>query len=262
MARPERLQRLDVALVARGLAPSRARAVECIEAGQVEVDGLQVDKPARQVRLDQSVRLVVADHGYVGRGALKLLGVLDPLGVDPAGCVAADLGASTGGFTEVLLERGAQRVYAVDVGHGQLAWRLQTDPRVVNLEGTNVRTLQALPEPVSLIVGDLSFISLRLVLPAVARLLAPDGRAVLLVKPQFEAGREAVGKGGRVDDAAVRDAAIARVKADAVEAGFVVLGEATSPLPGAKAGNVEHFLLLGHAARHGQEASASANASQ
>lgn len=260
MARPERLQRLDVALVSRGLAPSRARAVERIEAGEVEVDGLVVDKPARQVRLDQSVRLVVPDHGYVGRGALKLLGVLGPLGVDPAGCIAADLGASTGGFTEVLLERGATRVYAVDVGHGQLAWKLQTDPRVVNLEGTNVRTLERLPEPVSLIVGDLSFISLRLVLPSVARLLSPGGRALLLVKPQFEAGREAVGKGGRVADDGVRDAAIARVKADAVAEGFVVLGEATSPLPGAKAGNVEHFVLL--ALAEPQSASASASASQ
>lgn len=243
MSRPA-LVRLDALLVKRGLAPSRERARALIEAGEVLVDNLVATKPATRVRPDQAVRLATPDHGWVGRGALKLDGVLDPFGVDCTGRVGADLGASTGGFTEVLLRRGASRVYAIDVGKGQLAWKLRTDDRVVNLEGVNVRHLEGLPEPVSLIVGDLSFISLRLVLPAIDRLLAPGGEAVLLVKPQFEAGREGVGKGGVVKDPAVRAAAIAGVAEDAQAEGFEVVGGMDSPLPGAKSGNVEHFLHL------------------
>ncbi|MCB9682772.1 MAG: TlyA family RNA methyltransferase [Alphaproteobacteria bacterium] len=238
------LVRLDQLLVQRGLAASRQRARELIEAGGVTVDGMVATKGATQVRTDQAVALAKEDFPWVGRGALKLLGVLEPFGVDPTGRVCADLGASTGGFTQVLLERGAVRVYAVDVGKGQLDWKLRTDDRVVNLEGVNARHLEALPEPVSLLVGDLSFISLSLLLPAVHRLLAPGGEAVLLVKPQFEAGREAIGSGGVVRDPDARAAAIARVRDDAVAAGFVVAGALDSPVPGAKSGNVEHFLHL------------------
>lgn len=236
--------RLDRLLVERGLAASRQRARELIEGGEVRVDGLPVTRVAAQVRPDQAIELATADHAWVGRGALKLLGVLDPFGVDPGGCVAADLGASTGGFTEVLLHRGARRVYAVDVGHNQLAWKLRTDPRVVVMEGVNARHLDALPEPVDLVVGDLSFISLALVLPTVHRLLRPGGRAVLLVKPQFEAGREAVASGGVVRDERARAAAIARVRDDAAQAGFLVEGGLDSPVAGARSGNVEHFLSL------------------
>jgi 23S rRNA (cytidine1920-2'-O)/16S rRNA (cytidine1409-2'-O)-methyltransferase len=239
-----RLLRLDALLVERGLAASRARAKELIEAGEVEIDGIVASKVATQVRPEQKVRLVAEDHPWVGRGALKLLGVLDPFGVDVSGRVCADLGASTGGFTEVLLARGASRVYAVDVGRGQLAWKLRVDPRVVNLEGVNARHLDALPEPVERIVGDLSFISLALILPTVRRLLAPGGEAVILVKPQFEAGRGGVGKGGLVRDEGVRTAAIERVRQDAAAGGFDVLGGMDSPVAGAKAGNVEHFLHL------------------
>lgn len=242
MGRP-RLVRLDALLVERGLAGSRERAKALIQEGGVLVDGLPASKSAAQVRPDQAVELAREDHPWVGRGALKLLGVLDPLGVQVEGRVCADLGASTGGFTEVLLHRGAAKVFAIDVGKGQLAWKLRTDPRVVNMEGVNARSLDDLPEPVSLMVGDLSFISLAKVLPAVARLLAPGGEAVLLVKPQFEAGRDAVRKGGWVDDAD-RERAIHQVRADAAAAGFVVLGGIDSPLAGAKAGNVEHFLHL------------------
>lgn len=236
--------RLDALLVERGLAASRERAKELIEQGAVLVDGIPASKSGARVRPDRDVRLVAEDHPWVSRGALKLLGVLEPLGVAPAGLVCADLGASTGGFTEVLLAQGASRVYAIDVGHAQLAWRLRTDPRVVVMEGVNARHLEALPEPVDLVVGDLSFISLALILPAVRRILRPGGRAVVLVKPQFEAGREAVGKGGLVRSEADRRAAIDAVRASAVAAGFAVLGSADSPLPGAKAGNIEHFLLL------------------
>jgi 23S rRNA (cytidine1920-2'-O)/16S rRNA (cytidine1409-2'-O)-methyltransferase len=238
--------RLDALLVDLGLAASRERAKGLILEGLVVVDGLPATKPAAQVRPDQHVELAQQDHPWVGRGALKLLGVLDPLGIDVTGRTCADLGASTGGFTEVLLERGAARVFAIDVGRGQLAWKLRTDPRVVNMEGVNARHLDGLPEPVSLLVGDLSFISLAKILPAVAKLLAPGGEAVVLVKPQFEAGREAVRKGGRVDPED-RARAILQVRRDAQEAGFVVLGGIDSPLPGARAGNVEHFLHLSRA---------------
>lgn len=243
MGRPSPV-RLDALLVKRGLAASRQRARELIERGDVVVDGLVAEKVGMRVRPDQAVALRKDDFPWVGRGALKLLGVLEPFGVDPSGRVCADLGASTGGFTQVLLEKGATRVYAIDVGKGQLAWSLREDPRVENLEGVNVRHLEGLPEPVSLIVGDLSFISLALILPAVRRLMAPGGEAVLLVKPQFEAGREGVASGGIVKDPEVRTAAIDRVAHDARAAGFEVLGGLDSPVAGAKAGNVEHFLHL------------------
>ncbi|HMV70060.1 MAG TPA: TlyA family RNA methyltransferase [Myxococcota bacterium] len=231
-------------LVERGLAASRQRARELIEAGGVEVDGLPANRPAAQVRPEQSVSLTTDDHRWVGRGALKLLGALETLDVAVSGATCADLGASTGGFTEVLLERGAARVYAIDVGHGQLAWRLRQHERVVNMEGVNARHLDGLPEPIDLLVGDLSFISLALILPTIRRLLRPGGDAVVLVKPQFEAGRRAVGKGGVVRSEADRAAAIDRVRADAEASGFAVLAGVDSALPGAKAGNVEHFLHL------------------
>ena len=181
---------------------------------------------------------------YVSRGGLKLAAALDQFGVDPAGLVAADLGASTGGFTDCLLQRGAARVYAVDVGYGQLAWSLRQDARVIVMERTNVRHLEGLPEPIALIVGDLSFISLHLILPAITRLFGGPGRAVLLVKPQFEVGRDAIGKGGLVKDVGGRVRAIEGVMAAATAAGFTVEGDMESPVPGAKAGNVEWLLAL------------------
>lgn len=239
-----RKARLDLLLVQRGLATSRQRARELIEAGSVCVDGVPALRPATQVDTARQLTLRSLEHEWVGRGARKLLGVLDPLGVDPAGRVCADLGASTGGFTEVLLHRGALRVYAIDVGRGQLHQRLRTDARVVVMEGCNARHLDGLPEPIGLVVGDLSFISLALILPTVSRLLGPGGEAVLLVKPQFEAGRGGVGRGGRVRSPEVRAAAIARVREDAVAAGFAVCGGIDAPLAGARAGNVEHFLHL------------------
>lgn len=236
--------RLDTLLVQQALATDKAEAQALIAAGRVRVDGLVADRPQRQVQSGQSVRVTDGAHEWVGRGAYKLLGALRDLPVQVEGRVCADLGASTGGFTEVLLHHGARRVYAVDVGENQLAWRLRTDPRVVVMDGVNARHLEALPEPVSLIVGDLSFISLGLILPAVRRLLAPEGDALVLVKPQFEAGRAAIAEGGRVRSEADRQRAIAGVHQDALACGFVVQGGADCVLPGARARNLEYFLHL------------------
>lgn len=222
-----------------------------IAAGVVRVDGVPATKPSAQVRPDRDVRVDDGGPTWVGRGAHKLLGALEGLPIDPGGKVCADFGASTGGFTEVLLARGAAKVYAVDVGHNQLAWKLRVDPRVVVMEGTNARHLEALPEPIALLVGDLSFISLRLILPAVSRVLAPDGEALVLVKPQFEAGPQAIAKGGRVRDDGARADAIARVRADAEAGGFRVRAGVDCVLPGARAGNVEHFLWLDRALHAG-----------
>ena len=213
------------------------------------LNGIIATKPATRVRLGDPLRVVGDEHRWVGRGALKLLGALDTLGVDPSGLTAADLGASTGGFTEVLLHRGAARVYAIDVGAAQLAWSLQTDPRVVVMDRTNARHLTGLAEPIQLVVGDLSFISLKLILPTVARILEPGGEAVLLVKPQFEVGRQAVGSGGKVRDAGARSRAIAEIEGSARELGFVVDGGCDCEVPGARAGNIEYFLHLSHATR-------------
>lgn len=236
--------RLDKLLVDRGLAPSRHRATERIEAGDVLVDGIPVTRPASQVDLDRDVRLRDPDPGWVGRGALKLVGVLGPFGVDPTDRVCADLGASTGGFTEVLLRAGARRVYACDVGRGLLHERVRNDPRVVVREDENVRHLEALPEPIDLVVADLSFISITKVLPAIRRILAPGGQAVVLVKPQFEVGRDRVGHGGLVRKDEDRQDAIRVVGESAVSLGFTIAGSMDSPVAGARSGNVEHFLHL------------------
>ena len=242
--------RLDRLLVDRGLAASRLRARELIESGAVLVDGFPAAKPSRQVDTSRQLTLARSDHPWVSRGALKLLSVIDAFGVDPSGRVCADFGASTGGFTEVLLERGALRVHAVDVGKGLLHWRLRTDDRVVLHEGVNARYLEGLPDPVDLLVGDLSFISLRLILPAVGRVLRPGGEAVVLVKPQFEAGRDAIGAGGRLRSDSDRLAAIERVRRDAILEGFQIVDGSDSGVAGAKSGNVEHFLHLRWSAGH------------
>jgi 23S rRNA (cytidine1920-2'-O)/16S rRNA (cytidine1409-2'-O)-methyltransferase len=226
------------------LAASRLRARELIEEGVVLVDGIPAAKAATQVSVNQTITLARDDYAWVGRGALKLLGVLDPFGVDPAGCTCADLGSSTGGFTEVLLKHGAARIYAIDVGKGLLHYRLRDHERITLMEGVNARHLSSLPEPIDLLVGDLSFISMGLILPTVHRLLRPEGQAVILVKPQFEVGRSAVGRGGRVRSEDDREAAIQDVRRTAASLGFRILGSIDSPIPGAKAGNVEHFLHL------------------
>ena len=191
--------RLDELLVDRGLAETRAQAQRLIQAGQVFIGDEVADKPGRSVPQDAPVRVQEALR-YVSRGGLKLEAALDAFGIDPAGWVCADIGASTGGFTDCLLQRGAARVYAVDVGYGQLAWSLRIDPRVVSIERTNIRYLDPLPERASLATVDVSFIGLALVLPRIAGLLMPAGQIIALIKPQFEVGKGQVGKGGVVRD--------------------------------------------------------------
>jgi 23S rRNA (cytidine1920-2'-O)/16S rRNA (cytidine1409-2'-O)-methyltransferase len=238
-------QRLDSLVVERGLAASRERARALIPAGQVRVEGHIVSKAGTSVPADARLDLVAPDHPYVGRGGVKLAHALDAFGIAVHGRRALDVGASTGGFTDVLLRRGASSVVALDVGRGQLDWRLRTDPRVVVLEDVNARTLTGamLPHPMDLVTIDVAFISLRHILPALPPLLAPGADVVALVKPQFEAGRHEVGKGGLVTDPAVHEAVVARVTEYAAAAGFARLASVPSPITGA-AGNREFFLHL------------------
>jgi len=242
---PTKRVRLDQLLVERDLAPSRARAQSLILAGLVRVEGAVVDKAGKAVAPDAAVEIVAADHPWVSRGGVKLAAALDAFGVSPAGKRCLDVGASTGGFTHVLLERGAAQVVALDVGRGQLDWRLRQDPRVVVKEGVNARyvTREELPGPFGLITVDISFISLRLVLPALMALLAERSDIVVLVKPQFEAGRTQVAKGGVVRDPAVREGAIEGVLAAAGELGLECVARIPSPIPG-PAGNVEELAHL------------------
>jgi 23S rRNA (cytidine1920-2'-O)/16S rRNA (cytidine1409-2'-O)-methyltransferase len=240
-----RRRRLDRVLVERGLADSRTQAQALIKAGKVLVAGIVRDRPAAQVDPGLDVKVTAPVEPFVSRGGRKLDHALQAFGVDPSGRTCADLGASTGGFTDCLLQRGAARVYAIDVGYGQLAWTLRSDARVVVMERTNARHLEALPEAPSLLVGDLSFISLRLILPAVLRIAAPGAEAVLLIKPQFEAGRDGLASGGRVKSPEVRAAAIARVLDDARALGCTVHGTVESSVPGAKSGNIEELVHLG-----------------
>jgi 23S rRNA (cytidine1920-2'-O)/16S rRNA (cytidine1409-2'-O)-methyltransferase len=241
--------RLDVALVDLGLAPSRERARALILAGHVTIDGQVVSKAGAPVKPDARVELATPDHPYVGRGGVKLASALDAFAIDPRGRRALDVGASTGGFTDVLLQRGASSVIAIDVGRGQLDWRLRTDPRVVVHEGVNARMLTAddVPHTVSLVTIDVAFISLRHILPALPPFLDPGADIVALVKPQFEAGRDEVGKHGIVSDPAVHDAVIARVTEAAAACGLERVAMAPSTITGAT-GNQEFFLHL-HATR-------------
>jgi 23S rRNA (cytidine1920-2'-O)/16S rRNA (cytidine1409-2'-O)-methyltransferase len=232
--------RLDQLLVQRALAPSRERAQALILAGAVRVDGEVADRAAAPVRDD--ARLSVAARApFVSRGGEKLRAALDELVLDVSGRVVLDVGASTGGFTDCVLQRGAVRVYAIDVGRGQLDWRLRTDPRVVSREGLNAREGFDLPEPVDLLVADLSFISLRVALPPSFRHLRPGADVVALVKPQFEAGRAAVGRGGIVRDPAARAAAVVAVAEAFTAAGVGAVAIVPSRLPG-REGNREVFL--------------------
>jgi 23S rRNA (cytidine1920-2'-O)/16S rRNA (cytidine1409-2'-O)-methyltransferase len=237
--------RLDVLVVERGLAPSRERARALILARQVTVDGVVTSKAGTSVAQDAEVALTAPDHPFVGRGGIKLAHALDVFGIDAAGRRALDIGASTGGFTDVLLQRGAASVIAIDVGHGQLDWKLRNDARVIVREGVNARTLTRVdvPHNVTLAAIDVSFISLRLILPALHPFLDPPGDVVALVKPQFEAGREEVGRGGVVTDPAVHEAVVVQVAEAAGAVGLERIGMAPSPITGA-AGNREFFLHL------------------
>ncbi len=230
------------------MAESRTRAEALILAGRVTVKGVAVPKPGTPVRPDAEISVSDPEHPWVSRGGVKLAAGLDRFGIDPSGKVCLDVGASTGGFTDVLLSRGARKVYAVDVGYGQLHAKLRGDPRVVLREKVNARHLSQaeVPEPVDLFVADVSFISLTLILPAVVPLLAPSADVVLLVKPQFESARGEVGRGGIVRDEAVRARAVARVVSAAGDLGFLSIGTTASPIAGAD-GN-EEFLSAFRAA--------------
>jgi 23S rRNA (cytidine1920-2'-O)/16S rRNA (cytidine1409-2'-O)-methyltransferase len=237
--------RLDVALVNRELAASRERARALIMAGQVRVDGQVVSKASAGVTADSQIALEVPDHPYVSRGGVKLAHALDDFHIDPAGKRALDIGASTGGFTDVLLQRGATSVIALDVGHGQLDWKLRNDPRVDVHEGVNARALTTgdVPHPVDLVVIDVSFISLGHILPPLPPFMNAGADLVALVKPQFEAGREDVGKHGIVSDPAVHEAVIERVTGAAAACGLARVAMAPSAITGAT-GNQEFFLHL------------------
>ncbi|MGQ9688783.1 MAG: TlyA family RNA methyltransferase [Desulfobaccales bacterium] len=238
-------ERLDNLLVARGLADTRAQAQALILAGRVRVDGRPVTKAGSTVSVDAALEVTVPASPYVSRGGEKLAAALDHFGIDPAGKVCLDVGASTGGFTHVLLLRGAARVYAVDVGYGQLHPLIRRDPRVVVLERVNIRNLprQAIPEAVELATLDLSFISLTLVIPRMAEFLGPKGEILALVKPQFEVGKGKVGKGGVVRDPALQQEAVEKVAQAARGLGLETGAGFPSPLKGPK-GNQEYFLHI------------------
>jgi 23S rRNA (cytidine1920-2'-O)/16S rRNA (cytidine1409-2'-O)-methyltransferase len=236
--------RLDTLMLEQGLVSSRHRAGALIMAGKVLVDGKKIEKPGREVPVNAELA-VEEDLRYVSRGGLKLEAALRGFAIDPTGLAILDAGASTGGFTDCLLQHGAARVIAVDVGYGQLDWRLRNDPRVLVMERKNIRLMdpEALPGPVDAAVADLSFISLKLILPRLWELVAPGAWIIALVKPQFEVGRGQVGKGGVVREAQRIRAAVESVKAFSRECGYEVLGELESPIKGPK-GNQEVLIYL------------------
>lgn len=238
-------RRVDELIVARGLAENRTRAQALVMAGRVFCGERRLDKPGARLSLDSAIEVRGPAHPWVSRGGIKLAHALDHFGIGLEGATVLDIGASTGGFTDVALARGAAKVYAVDVGRGQLAWKLRQDPRVVVCEGVNARCLgrAEVPEPVDAIVCDASFIGLETLLPAPLALAAPGAWLVALIKPQFEAGRDRVGKGGVVRDAAVREEVCARIRVwlDG-RPGWSVAGLTESPITGAD-GNVEYLIV-------------------
>ncbi len=238
-------KRLDMLLVERGLVASRERAKRVIMAGQVLVDGQKVDKAGMSVKGDAELRLLGEDLPYVSRGGWKLAKAMQEFGLELLGKVTADIGASTGGFTDCMLQNGARKVYAIDVGYGQLAWKLRMDERVVNMERTNIRyvTPELLDDAIDFASIDVAFISLGKVLPAVKALLKPSGEIVALIKPQFEAGREHVGKKGVVRDPAVHEAVISHVVGFCREERMVPMDLTYSPVKGPE-GNIEYLLRI------------------
>ncbi|MBN1581261.1 MAG: TlyA family RNA methyltransferase [Anaerolineae bacterium] len=234
--------RIDTLLVERNLVSSRSKAQRLVMANQVTVNGQQVTKPGTRVDTDAEIA-IVESLPYASRGGFKLEEALDAFRVDATGLVVADVGASTGGFTDCLLQRGARRVYAIDVGYGQLAWTLRQDPRVVVMERTNARYLESLPEPVDLATVDASFISLTLLLPRIAGWLKSEGTVIPLIKPQFEAGKDQVGKGGVIRDPKIHHQVLAHILTWAAENGLPPCGLVRSPLKG-PSGNIEFLALL------------------
>ena len=251
-------ERLDILLVEKGLAGSRERAKRMIMAGAVLVDGQKVAKAGTTVKREAEIRLMGNDIPYVSRGGLKLAKPMETFGLSLAGKTAADIGASTGGFTDCMLQNGAVKVYAIDVGYGQLAWKLRTDERVVNMERTNIRnvTVEMLEGPIDFASIDVAFISLAKVLPVAYELLKDEGEIAALIKPQFEAGKEKVGKKGVVRDPAVHLEVVENIVAFSRELGFAVRGLTFSPVKG-PAGNIEYLVWLCKGRGEGNEIEAS-----
>lgn len=239
-------KRIDLLLVEQNLVPSREKAQALILAGKVQANGQRIDKSGRQVDVSAKLEILGKDHPYVSRGGVKLESALDTFDFSPHGLVALDIGASTGGFTHCLLLNGAHHVYAVDVGYGQLAWELQQDSRVTSLERTNIRKLDfdRIGTLVDLVVIDASFISLRLIFPKAWEFLKPGGHVIALVKPQFEAGKSEVGKGGLVSDHDIHARVMDELLQIAIKEGFDVIGRNESTITGKKSGNKEFFLFL------------------
>ena len=244
MSRQVKKTRLDLLLLERGIASSVEKARAMIMAGSVSIDARMVDKPGHNVPMDAEVSVTTEDHPFVGRGGVKLRGALEHFVLDVRGMAVLDVGASTGGFTDCLLQAGAGKVFAVDVGYGQLAWKLREDPRVVVIERTNIRYYDGkhLDEKPALAVIDVSFISLKTVIPAVLGLVRDDAWVLALIKPQFEARREEVGKNGVVADAAVHDRVVEEIRLFCLSQNMEVTGTCLSPLVG-PAGNREYFIL-------------------
>lgn len=238
-------ERLDILLVERGLAGSRERAKRMIMAGEVLVDGQKIDKAGTTVKPEAEIRLLGHDIPYVSRGGLKLEKAMKEFGVRLQDKVAADIGASTGGFTDCMLQNGAKKVFAIDVGYGQLAWKLRTDERVINMERTNIRSVtpEALGEPIEFFSVDVSFISLHHIFPVAQAITTPDAMGVCLVKPQFEAGREKVGKNGVVRDPATHREVLHNAMGYAAANGFAVRGLDFSPVKGPE-GNIEYLMFV------------------
>ena len=247
-------ERLDILLVEKGLAGSRERAKRMIMAGEVLVDGQKVDKAGTTVKREAEIRLLGNDIPYVSRGGLKLAKAMETFGLSLVGKTAADIGASTGGFTDCMLQNGAVKVYAIDVGYGQLAWKLRTDERVVNMERTNIRnvTVEMLEGPIDFASIDVAFISLAKVLPVAYELLKDEGEIAALIKPQFEAGKEKVGKKGVVRDPAVHLEVVENIVAFSRELGFAVRGLTFSPVKGPE-GNIEYLVWLCKGRAEGNE---------
>jgi len=242
---PPQKDRLDHLLVTQGLAQSRDAAVRMILAGEVKVNGVVVDKPAKVVSAEATVEMLSNGSRFVGRGGDKLAAALDAGSIAPRGHICLDVGCSTGGFTDCLLQQGAAKVYAVDVGYGQFDWRLRQDPRVVLIERTNIRYIErsAIQDPIDLTAIDVSFISLTKVLPPVLQFLAPGARVIALVKPQFEVGKGQVGKGGIVRDETLRQGALQRIVTFAADLGLSLVKTLDSPIKGKK-GNQEILAIF------------------
>lgn len=249
---PKSKERLDILLVKKGLAPSRVKAKAAIMAGQVFVQGQRMDKPGAAFEEDVALELRGERLPFVSRGGLKLAKAINVFGLSFQGAVVADIGASTGGFTDCVLQNGACKVYAIDVGYGQLDWKLRSDPRVVVMERTNARflTRASLPEQVDWVVSDVSFISVTKIFPAMLEILGPKGQVMVLIKPQFEAGRENVGKKGVVKEPAVHADVVAAVLSAAEALGLAVRGLDYSPIRGPE-GNIEYLAWLGRSASQG-----------